>query len=476
MAGGSAARPGTLNHSAATPAFSYSQSRWYLASLLSLVIAAVLLYRPLLIDWFGSLLDDPTFAYALWIPPLAAYLSYLKVRALPGSQLPAYLAASHAGYAVMAAGCALLLVGEVSTLLYIARLSFLVVLAGLALTLIGWQGLSLFSFPAGYLLFAVPLPALIYIPLSTRLQMLSSVLAGDSLDWLGVPALREGNIISLPNNQLEVVEACSGIHSLFALLAVATLAGYLLRSRNTQRLLVALSAIPLAILLNAMRITLLGVLSYYVGPGVAVGFAHMTTGLVIFMIGAALIVWVCARKPVAQSWPAAMPDTVSGPSIPRASNRRVSGWLNVAAAAGMLAVAVVVRGNVSFDRPVALRQQLSIFPIKLAGWQGRDVTIPPRQLAVLRASSVLMRDYARGAGTPVTLYVAYFAAQREGTAMHSPMHCIPGGGWEVARQSVLPISAGALGTIDSNKVVFANGESRMMVVLLVHGAGPHRAR
>jgi len=364
------------------------------------------------------------------------------------------------GYLVIAAGCLLLLVGEISTLLYIARLSFLIVLAGLALTVIGRRGLSIFSFPAGYLLFALPLPTLVYLPLSARLQMVSSILAGKSLDLLGVPAIREGNIITLPTTQLEVVEACSGIHSLFALLAVATLAGYLLRSRKAERLLISLSAIPLAILLNAARITSLGVLSYQVGPDAAAGFAHMTTGVVIFAIGSAVILGLCKvtggtrseRKIVAQEAPASGEARIAFP------------WLNLTAAVALLGLAVALRGNIGFDRPVSLRQELSHFPLDLGGWKGHDLSISAAQLAVLRANAVLAREYTRAAAPATTLYVAYFATQREGTAMHSPLHCIPGAGWEVEQQSVLPISSVAFGSIHANKVIFANGGNRMLVV------------
>src|SRR6266851_4724524 len=354
-----------------------------------------------------------------------------------------------------------------AALLYIARLSFLIVLAGIALTVIGRRGLSVFSFPAGYLLFALPLPTLVYLPLSARLQMVSSILAGKSLDLLGVPAIREGNIITLPTTQLEVIEACSGIHTLFALLAVATLAGYLLRSRKAERLLISLSAIPLAILLNAARITSLGVLSYQVGPDAAAGFAHMTTGVVIFAIGCVVILGVCKateglrratggprseRKIVAQE---ASACGEARPSFP---------WLNLTAAVALLGLAVALRGNIGFDRPVSLRQELSHFPIDLGGWKGHDLSIPAAQLAVLRASAVLAREYTRAADPPTMLYVAYFATQREGTAMHSPLHCIPGAGWEVEQQSVLPISLVALGSIRANKVIFANADDRMLVV------------
>ncbi|MBV8360480.1 MAG: EpsI family protein [Deltaproteobacteria bacterium] len=435
-----------------------------MASLSGLIIAAMLLYCPLLVDWFTSILGDPTFSYALWVPPLAVYMAYRQVNRIGKAAVKSFCSPSYTGYAVMAAGCLLLLAGEISTLLYIARLSFLLVLAGIALTVIGRKGLSLFSFPAGYLLFALPLPMLVYVPLSARLQMISSILAGESLDLMGVPALREGNIITLPNNQLEVIEACSGIHSLFALLAVAMLAGYLLRSRNAERLLIALTAIPMAIVLNSVRITILGVLSYQLGPGAAAGVAHLTTGLVIFMFGCIAIIGLCGRKPAGQAFQAAIPRLAIGPPFPSAKNEKLGSLLNVAAAVSMLALAMVLRGNVGFDRPVALRQQLDRFPFELDGWRGHDVTIPPGQLAVLRASAVIMRDYSHVSGSSVNLYVAYFAAQREGTAMHSLLHCIPGAGWEVARQSVLPISLAALGTIEANEVIFINGNARMLVV------------
>src|SRR5437016_2545011 len=123
----SAAGQTALNDCARRPAFGPWRRWWPLVSRLGLIIAAVLLYRPLLLDWFTSLLGDSTFSYALWIPPLAAYLAYLRVKATGSSGPSGDFAPSYAGYAVIAAGGLLLLAGEVSTLLYIARLSFLVV-------------------------------------------------------------------------------------------------------------------------------------------------------------------------------------------------------------------------------------------------------------------------------------------------------------------------------------------------------------
>jgi EpsI family protein len=286
------------------------------------------------------------------------------------------------------------------------------------------------------------------------------------LDLMDVPALREGNVITLPTNQLEVVEACSGVHSLFALLAVATLAGYLLRNRNGERVLIALSAIPIAIVLNAARISALGLLSYQAGPAAAAGFAHLTTGLVIFLVGCMVIVGWCSRKPAKDHRPESVTrELLSRAPVPDDSMaRRSHRGLNLIMAAALLMMAMVVHGKLTFDRPVALRRQLAGFPLALGRWRGRDLTLPAAQLAALRASAVMMREYSRVADPPTTLYVAFFAAQREGTAMHSPMHCIPGAGWQAIQQSMLPISFPGLDTIDANQVVFANGESRMLVI------------
>jgi exosortase D (VPLPA-CTERM-specific) len=430
-------------------------------ALVVLSLAALALYKPILVDWFWSLYDDPTYSYGLLVPFLAAYVVFQKIRRTgPAAVATIAYRPSYLAYPVIGAGAFLLIVGEVSTLLYLARLSFLLTLGGILLAAIGRRGVSTFRFPAAYLLFALPLPTLIYLPLSGSLQSVSSVLAGKSLDLLGVPAIREGNIITLPTTQLEVAEACSGIHSLFALLAVATLGGYLLRRRNAEGVLIALSAIPLAVVLNAARVTSLGVLSYQVGPGATAGFAHMTTGSVVFLIGCALIFGLCLMS--GKSSGAHRITLVESPAKGR--SRTTFAWLNVAAAFALLGLAVALRGNVGFDKPVLLRQPLSNLPLDLAGWRGRDVPIPKTQLVVLRASAVLLREYTRPADPPLTLYVAYFAAQREGTAMHSPLHCMPGAGWQVERQSVVLVSEPALPAIQANQVVFVSNRNRMLVV------------
>jgi len=183
----------------------------------------------------------------------------------------------------------LLVVGTAATFGYAARVSLLVGLAGLILFLRGSQTLRTVVFPLAYLLFMIPPPAIIMNQIAFPLQLMAARLATGTLDLIGIPVLREGNVIDLAPMRLEVTEACSGIRSLIALLALAVIFAYLTQRRWGPRVLVALSAIPIALITNAARITLTGVLVETVGPAAGIGFYHEFSGLVIFVLAFLLL-------------------------------------------------------------------------------------------------------------------------------------------------------------------------------------------
>jgi len=135
----------------------------------------------------------------------------------------------------------------------------------------------------------VPLPDMILDRIAFPLQLMAAKLATGTLDLVNIPVLREGNIISLASVQLEVSEACSGIRSLVALLALAAIYAYLTQKRWVPRFGVFLSAIPIALVANAARVTLTGVLVEWFGPGMALGFYHAFSGLLIFVLAFGLL-------------------------------------------------------------------------------------------------------------------------------------------------------------------------------------------
>ena len=110
-----------------------------------------------------------------------------------------------------------------------------------------------------------------------------------SLSAAGIPVLREGNVIILANTKLEVAEACSGIRSLVSLLTLAIVYGYFVDPRTGIRVAIALSAIPVAIVANGLRVAGTGFAAHYIGPAAAEGFFHTFSGWLVFVVAFVLL-------------------------------------------------------------------------------------------------------------------------------------------------------------------------------------------
>ncbi len=124
-----------------------------------------------------------------------------------------------------------MLLGTLAAQVFIARTAFLVSLAGAVLFLGGTRALSLLAFPLSLLLFLFPIPAIIYAHITLPLQIFASSAAETVLNWIGIPVLRDGNILEIPHDRLSVVDACSGIRSLLSLAFLALIYAYFFDKR-----------------------------------------------------------------------------------------------------------------------------------------------------------------------------------------------------------------------------------------------------
>jgi exosortase len=139
-------------------------------------------------------------------------------------------------------------------------------------------------FPLLFLGLMIPIPAIVLGQVTFPLQILASKLSAWLLPFLGVPVLREGNIINLPAMPLEVAVACSGIRSLLSLTTLAIMYGYLMEDRIAIRAVLALASIPIAVAANGLRIVGTGLLVQYWDPDKAEGFFHLFSGWLIFVV------------------------------------------------------------------------------------------------------------------------------------------------------------------------------------------------
>jgi exosortase len=143
-----------------------------------------------------------------------------------------------------------------------------------------------------YLIFMIPLPTIIYYQLTFPLQLLASRLGESGLVALGVPAVREGNLLILPNCTLEVVEACSGVRSLLSLLAVVVGYVYLVEPATWKRCILIALTIPIVIASNGFRLISAGLLSFLIGPESDSGVVHAGLGLIVFALAFLSIVLI----------------------------------------------------------------------------------------------------------------------------------------------------------------------------------------
>ena len=123
------------------------------------------------------------------------------------------------------------------------------------------------AFPIAFLLFAIPMPTVVYNEIVFPLQFIASKFATGTLEMLNLfPIMREGNVLILPGMRLEVVEACSGIRSLMSLLALAAGYGYVVERSVAVRWFMVLAMVPLAIVSNGLRIMITAIMAHYIGP------------------------------------------------------------------------------------------------------------------------------------------------------------------------------------------------------------------
>ena len=145
------------------------------------------------------------------------------------------------------------------------------------------------AFPLLLLLFLFPIPATVYARLTLPLQIFASTAAETALNWIGIPVLRDGNILELPHDRLSVVEACSGIRSLLSMSFLSLIYAYFFDRRVAMRWVLLAATVPVAIAANAARVTLMGVLSEYRGD-LAHGAFHLFEGWVLFVVALGLLI------------------------------------------------------------------------------------------------------------------------------------------------------------------------------------------
>lgn len=241
---------------------------------------------------------DEDVGHGFFVPVVAAFVVWQRREQLMQIECkPAWW-----GIWILLWGVAQSFVGTLGAELFLQRTSILITLVGMLLVFGGTKLVKALAFPLLLLPFMIPFPAVIYNQITFPLQLFASSVAESTLEFLGIPVLRDGNVLELASQKLTVVEACSGIRSLMSLLFLSLVYSYLFDKKVWMRWALLAATVPLAILANAGRVTITGILSEEVSPELAHGFFHSLEGWVIFIIDIVLLLAVHSLINRIYSW------------------------------------------------------------------------------------------------------------------------------------------------------------------------------
>lgn len=260
----------------------------YRLQLIGSVLLLAAMYQGIIAYMARQWYMDDNYSHGFIVPLIAGYFLYERREALK----KALVAPWGPGLAVILLGLVQLTLGFLATEYFTMRSSLVVVLAGMVLYLFGREVFRHLFLPIGYLILMVPLPYIVYDSVAFPLKLFVTKVSVGFLKLIGIAVLREGNIIMFPTTVLEVADACSGIRSLVSLLALAVAYAFFTNTSTLKRWIIIFSAVPIAIVTNAARVVVTGILAQYWGARAAEGFFHEFAGLAVFALAMAMLVGV----------------------------------------------------------------------------------------------------------------------------------------------------------------------------------------
>ncbi len=409
--------------------------------------------------------EQQELSHGYFLPVITSWMLWSRRQALTQSvSRPEWL-----GLAGVAIAAIVLILSEltVTSLMIFQQLAMIALFSSLALALGGWGLFRLTLLPVGFLLFMVPPPYWAITVLSQQFQLWSSQIGVAMIEMFGIPVLLTGNIIDLGDYKLQVAEACSGLRYLFPFLSLGFLAAYLFNAPLWQRAVVFISTIPITILMNSFRIAVTGILVQQFGAEHAEGFIHLFEGWVVFLFCLALLFGLIAalarfsgRKDVSALL--TLPE-ISPIKAAHSWSASVFKKFALASIAIIAAAGAYVHYGISNVLKIPARADLAALTYEFPGWRTDIAEVDAQTLEVLGADDYLITNMTSPEGELFNLYIAYINMQRHGHSWHSPRQCIPGGGWQITRHDVVPITLETGRTFHYNRIIIENRGQRQLL-------------
>ena len=437
------------------------------------VLLGLCVLAGVLVFWTGfeglvSAWSLPEYSHGPIIPLISTFLFLREMRMVPPVSTP--VTDRWPGVAVVLVALLIGILGDQARITHVVTYGFIVWIAGLILITFGLRRGVLFWPAVLHLVFMLPLPQFIYWQVSSYLQTSSSQIGVGLIDLFNIPVYLDGNIIDLGVYKLQVAEACSGLRYLFPMLSFSYVFALLYQGPMWHRAVLLLSAAPITVLMNSFRIGVIGVMVNSFGISYAEGFLHVFEGWIIFVSCVVILFGMATLMQRTTPKPRPLSETLDISFDGMGAELRR--FLDVVPSAALAGALVLTLGAAAATHTAVERQAVRIdrdplvlFPEGLGTWSGiQGGFLDPLIEQVLGADDYLMADFtapeiARG----VNLFIAYYHNQMDGSGIHSPEVCIPGGGWEVSGWRSMNLTLPDGSTAAVNRAIIQKGTVRQLV-------------
>ncbi|MEO1397322.1 MAG: VPLPA-CTERM-specific exosortase XrtD [Pseudomonadota bacterium] len=375
------------------------------------------------------------------------------------------------GFIMLALGLALGAIGTSTDMPDFTAYGIIVWMSGVVLTVFGWSEGKRHQLPVLHLVFMLPLPSIAYYTITPQLQLISSEVGVAIVSAFGIPVYLEGNIIDLGVYKLHVAEACSGLRYLFPILSFSYLTAILYKGPMWHKFLLFFSAAPIAIIMNAVRVGMIGILVNYYGIEHAEGFTHFFEGWVVFLICIAILFAMVIGLQRLTAEPKSLAEAVDLDF--NKLHLQFAGVLQVTPTRGLAFAAIASTAvGAAFlaaperELPLPERRDFAEFPMQFDEWAGRKSFLDERVEYTLGADDYVQADFfTTGSEVPVNFFAAYYEEQSKGDGLHSPVVCLPGAGWEIFSFGRMDASFSdtIYGDFKLNRAVIQKGMTQQLV-------------
>ena len=435
-----------------------------------LVILLMFTFQEALHEQLARVLSEERYSHAPLVFCMALYLIWIKRFEIKNHNQGAWI-----GVIIAVIACAALIIGELSAIWTIVQYGMLIMCFGLAWTMIGTQ-IRKILVPFMHLFLVIPLPYMLDVMLSGKMQLVSSNLGVVFSRLIGLSVFQEGNVIDLGIYKLQVVEACSGLNYMYPLMTIGLMMGYMYKAPFYARTTLFLSSVPISIVMNSLRIAIVAILVNHFGIKAAEGFMHYFEGWVIFLICIALL--LCEAKllnSIVGLKKRKLADSfdyleMQHPAIDNQSKSNIN-RLPIIIGTTVVLLATISTLTIKHRNEIILKREFfSEYPSQIAGWQGRLYRFENGENEILKLKDYLLMNYTKS-NKKINFYAGYVDSQRSGSVPHSPKACIPGGGWEIADAKLHNIVIGQNKTIKVTRMLISKGLSKQLVYYWFHQRG-----